>query len=168
MGARVDFEGLGMAMGYSRSIRAIQSEADAEIGRANGEIRKANGFIAEKNRRISVLEDALRARDGRIALLERTLAGERRKVTALEREVATTKGALNVQHADSEGMAAMAVSLARELQRSDPDSTMFQPSGSFAGDGGPRLGMHEPYCEAFDKTLAAAGVAEPWRYRRSA
>lgn len=161
----MDFEALSTYMGFRDGLQAIRAEADAEMDRANGEIRKANGYIADKNRRISALERDLAGKDERIGLLERALADECRRASALAAKVENAQAALDVKHADAEGMAAMAVRLAEELSVHKPDSQLFRPSPCL-GDG--RLGMHEPYCEAFDLALADRGIAEPWRHRRSA
>jgi hypothetical protein len=134
----MDFEGIGMAMGYRRSIDRLYDEANTEIKKANAEISKLRKKLTEETDARKNLESQVSelVQDAWIHMAWRT------------------------------GFRAQALALRSELEKQDPNHNLLKPTGlAFSDSDATHTNLTSIFIVAFDDYLKNNGFEHPEDHR---
>ncbi len=133
----MDFESIGMAMGYRRNMDSLADQANAEISKANAEIRRLRDELKEANRR----NDSLKTENAKLL------------------------AALHVESAFVDGKKAQVDILRAELAKVHPGHQIFKLTGRKYVEGSQvHTNLSVIFEQAFDRSLGKI-VPNPQNFR---
>jgi TolA-binding protein len=166
----IDFETMGLRMGFSNALAAQANSADEAMHRANE-------IIARKNVRIDELSEETRVLNGRIEALRRELDSERRR-SATARDARETQWKQHLAKVREEHRLSIAIyathaqagnltlaEILATLDEAAPGNQWSTPTGRSYPDGRQQIGLGEYYDLAFDALMERDGIPEPHRHR---
>jgi hypothetical protein len=169
----IDFEMMGLRMGFSAALNAqaraadeAMEEANAIIARKNARLGELNREVADLNRRIEALTaDLAKSRKAGKADADARVAREaqiKRFCAEVNRENGTAMTIAEVRH---EAALYVAEFFFEQIREADPDNAAHGPTGLVYPDGTAQTKVMECFDMAFDAFMARRGLPEAHAYR---